>query len=123
RLWRSETLRGDTTGVAQWKLRVDGDSLHTLFLIGKDSFRTALRLDSIPVPVEAVPLYVATYVRPRPGQAISLPTIDLTTLARRHVTWTATAESTFTIPDSVVKERTHVFRTVTYDTVRAYRLG
>lgn len=123
RLWRAETRRTDTTGIVEWKLRVDGDSLRTLITVGPDSFRTALRLDTIPVPVEAMPLWVATYGRPRPGRAVTMPTIDLATLARRRVTWTATAESTFTVPDSVAKLAPGQYRVVTIDTVRAWRLS
>ena len=123
RLWRAETFRGDLRGVAQWSLRVEGDTLRTLITVQGDTFRTALKLDTIPVPVEAIPLWVATYGRPRPGRAVSLPAIDLATLARRQVTWTATAESTFSVPDSVMKLAPRSYRVVTTDTVRAWRLS
>ncbi|HET7042153.1 MAG TPA: transglutaminase-like domain-containing protein [Gemmatimonadales bacterium] len=123
RLWRAETRRSDTSGVASWTLRMDHDTLRTVIVAGGDTFPTLLRLDTIPVPVEGVPLWVATYGRPRPGRAVSVPAIDLATLARRRETWTATAESTFTVPDSVAKLGPDRFRVVTLDTVHAWRLS
>lgn len=123
RLWRAETRRGDPSGVVQWRLRVDHDTLHTTIFALPDTFTTALPLDTIPVPIEAVPLWLATYGRPRPGRAVSVPAIDLSTLARRRLTWTATAESTFTVPDSVAKLPSGAFRVVTIDTLRAWRLS
>jgi hypothetical protein len=121
RLWRSETLRGDPDGVVQWRLRVDGDSLHTTITSGTESWTTAMHLDTIPVPVEAVPLWLATYARPRPGRAASVSAIDLSTLTRRRETWTTTAESTLAVPDSIKRLSPGVYQIVTYDTVNAWR--
>lgn len=123
RLRRATTLRGDPDGVAEWRLRVGGDTLRTTFITAGDTTETALLLDTIPVPVEAVPLWLATYARPRPGRASSVPTIDLATLARRRETWTATAESTFTVPDSVIRLGPDSFRIASVDTVHAWRLS
>ena len=123
RLRRANTLRGDPDGVTEWKLRTDGDTLRTTFIIGHDTSETTLLLDTLPVPVQAVPLWLATYARPRPGRAASVPTIDLSTLARRRETWTATAESTFTVPDSVIRLGKDSFRIASVDTVRAWRLS
>ncbi|MBW8772340.1 MAG: transglutaminase domain-containing protein [Gemmatimonadetes bacterium] len=123
RLWRSETLRGDPDGVVQWRLRVDHDTLRTTFVSGDSQWTTSLRLDTVPVPVEAVPLWLATYARPRPGRAASVAAIDLSSLVRRRETWTATAESTLTVPDSVKRLGPGVFQIVTYDTVHAWRVS
>ena len=123
RLWRSETLRGDPDGVVQWQLRVDGDTLRTTIIDGQGRWTTLLRLDTIPVPVEAVPLWLATYARPRPGRAATVSAIDLSSLVRRRETWTATAESTLTVPDSVVRLGPGVYRIATYDTVHAWRVS
>ena len=123
RLWRANTLRGDPDGVTEWKLRVDGDTLRTTFIVAGETSETALVLDTIPVPVEAVPLWLATYARPRPGRAASVAAIDLSTLARRRETWTTTAESTFTVPDSVVRLGKDQYRIASVDTVRAWRLS
>ena len=123
RLWRAETRRVDTTGVVDWKLRVEGDSLRSMIAISGDTFRSALRLDTLPVPVEALPLWIATYGRPRPGRTVSVPAIELATLARRRVTWTATAESTMTVPDSVVRVSAGRYRVVSVDTVHTWRLS
>ncbi len=123
RLWRSTTLRGDPDGLVQWDLRVDGDTLRTTFTSGPDHWVTRLLLDTIPVPVEAVPLWLATYARPRPGRAASVSSIDLSSLIRRRETWTATAESTLTVPDSVKKLGTDSFQIVSYDTVHAWRVS
>jgi hypothetical protein len=121
RLWRSETQRGDPDGVVHWRLRVDGDTLRTTITSGTDSWTTSMQCDTIPVPVEAVPLWLATYARPRAGRAASVSVIDLSTLTRRRETWTTTAESTLTVPDSIQKLSLNVFRIVTYDTVHAWR--
>jgi transglutaminase-like putative cysteine protease len=123
RLRRANTLRGDPDGVTEWKLAVTGDTLRTMFIAGPDTSVTALVLDTIPVPVEAVPLWLATYARPRPGRAASVPAIDLSTLARRRETWTATAESTFTVPDSVIRLGKDDYRIASYDTVQGWRLS
>ena len=123
RLWRSQTLRGDPDGVVNWRLRVDGDTLRADLVRDGDTIRTTTVLDTVPVPVEAVPLWLATYGRPRPGRAASLPTIDLATLARRRETWTATAESTVLVPDSVVRLGKDEYRIASYDTVAAWRMS
>lgn len=123
RLRRSRTLRGDPEGLVQWDLRVDGDTLRTTFTSGAEHWVTTLLLDTIPVPVEAVPLWLATYARPRPGRAASVSSIDLSSLIRRRETWTATAESMLTVPDSVWKIGTDSFQIVSYDTVHAWRVS
>ncbi|HEX7918425.1 MAG TPA: transglutaminase-like domain-containing protein, partial [Gemmatimonadales bacterium] len=123
RLRRANTLRGEPDGVTEWRLRVNGDTLRTTFIVAADTSETALVLDTIPVPVEAVPLWLATYARPRPGRAASVAAIDLSTLARRRETWTATAESTFTVPDSVIRLGKDSFRIASVDTVQAWRLS
>lgn len=122
RLWRSRTLRGGPDGVAEWALRVDGDTLHALITSGDSAWRTTTLLDTVPVPVEALPLWLATYARPRPGRAASVPVIDLATLARRRETWTATGDSTFTVPDSVIRLDKDQYRIASVDTVLASRL-
>ncbi|MEP6744295.1 MAG: hypothetical protein ABJB33_02280, partial [Gemmatimonadota bacterium] len=86
RLWRSQTLRGDPDGVVKWVLRVDGDTLRAVITSGDSTWRTTTILDTVPVPVEAVPLWLATYARPRPGRAASVTAIDLASLARRRET-------------------------------------
>lgn len=123
KLWRSETSRGDPSGVVKWNTRVDGDTLTTTFLQGESTWVTRLILDTIPVPVEAVPLWIATYALPRVGRTASVAAIDLSTLARRRETWTATAESTFTVPDSVTRVSGDSFRIASFDTVLAWRLS
>lgn len=123
RLWRSETLRGDPDGVVEWRLTVKGDTLFTLFVDHDSRWTSVTILDTLPVPTEAVPLWIATYGRPRPGQSHALSTIDLATLTRRRETWIATAESTFTVPDSVERIGPDSFRIASLDTVRAWRLG
>lgn len=123
RLWRAEVFRGDEAGTVRWRMRVDHDTLRTMIVTAEDSFLTVTPLDTVPIPVDAVPLWIATYGRPRPGRAVSVPAIDLGTLARRRVTWTATAESTFTVPDSAAKLPSGRFVVVTIDTLRAWRLS
>ena len=123
RLWRSRTLRGDPDGVVEWVLRVDGDTLRAVITSGDSTWRTTTILDTVPVPVEAVPLWLATYARPRPGRAASVPAIDLASLARRRETWTATADSVFTVADSVIRLGKDRYRIASYDTVQAWRLS
>jgi transglutaminase superfamily protein len=123
KLWRSQTLRGDPDGVVEWALRVDGDTLRTWITTKDSSWRTLTLLDTVPVPVEAVPLWLATYARPRPGRAASVATIDLATLSRRRETWTATADSTFLVPDSVIRVAKDEYRIASFDTVQAWRLS
>jgi len=123
RLWRAEALRGDPNGVAEWKLVMRGDTLITLFIDGTSRWTSATLLDTIPIPTEAVPLWIATYGGPRPGRSISVPSIDLASLSRRRETWIATAESTFTVPDSVERIGVDSFRVASVDTVLAWRIG
>jgi len=123
RLWRSESQRIDPDGVVEWRLDVRGDSLIATFTDGRDRWGSVTALDTIPVPVDAIPLWLATFVRPRPGATSELATLDLTSLARRREAWITTGDSTFLIPDSIVPGDGGGFRVASYDTVRAWRLS
>jgi hypothetical protein len=125
RLWRASILTGAPDGVERWELAVEGDSVLSVWL-GDSARRRITRtpLDTVPVPVSAVPLWLATYGAPRPGLSVRLPALDLSTLARRRAAWTVTAESTFTVPDSVVRDPvTKAYHLVHRDTVRAWRVS
>jgi hypothetical protein len=123
RLWRSESQRGDPDGVTRWRVVVRGDSLVTTFFHDDEEWTTTTLVDSVPVPVEAVPLWFATFVRPRPGNSSEIGTLDLATLERRRETWVTTSDSTFLIPDSVVGDGAGSYRVASYDTVLAWRLS
>jgi hypothetical protein len=117
------TVMGGPQGLTGWFVRVDGDTLKTDWYRGADTIRSQVELDTVPIPTEAMPLWIATYGAPRPGVTLSAPVIDLGTMARRRETWTAVAESTFLVPDSVVRHPDRRVEIVTSDTVRGWRLG
>jgi hypothetical protein len=123
RLWRSESQRTDPDGVVEWRLVVRGDSLLATFTHGDDHWGSVTPLDTVPVPVDAIPLWLATFVRPRPGTSSEVAAIDLGSLARRRETWVATADSTFLIPDSIEAGPDGGYRVASYDTVQAWRLS
>ena len=123
RLWRSESQRSSPEGVAGWRVTMHGDSLETTFVHEDEEWSSTTVLDTIPVPVEAIPLWLATFVRPRPGNSSEIGTLDLASLERRRETWVTTADSTFLIPDSVESTSDGGYRIASYDTVRAWRLS
>lgn len=108
-------------GLAQWRVTVERDSLFTEWYQGDDTLRARAALDTVPIPVEMVPLWIATFSGPRVGATVSLPVIDLGSLAQRRETWTAVAESTVYLPDSVVRQADRTVEVLTVDTVRAWR--
>lgn len=117
------TVMGSPSGVASWYVRVDGDTLATDWYLGADTLRSRVQLDTVPVPTEAMPLWVATYGAPRPGGTLTAPVIDLGTMSLRRETWTAVAESTFLVPDSVIRHPDRRVEVVTSDTVLGWRLS
>jgi hypothetical protein len=123
RLWRSESQRTDPDGVVEWRLNVRGDSLETTFTHEGERWSSVTMLDTLPVPVDAIPLWLATFVRPRPGASSEVATLDPSSLARRREAWITTGDSTFLIPDSIVPGEGGGFRVASYDTVRAWRLS
>ncbi len=123
RLWRSQTMRGDPSGIAEWGVVVRGDTLLTTVVAGGQQWHSVAVVDTVPVPAEALPLWIATYARPRPGSSAALEVIDLATLDLRREQWVATADSTFLVPDSVIRTGPEQYRIASYDTVRAWRLG
>ena len=80
RLWRSESQRNSPEGVAGWRVTMHGDSLETTFVHEDEEWSSTTVLDTIPVPVEAIPLWLATFVRPRPGNSSEIGTLDLASL-------------------------------------------
>jgi transglutaminase-like putative cysteine protease len=108
-------------GLAQWRVAVERDTLFSEWYQGTDTSRAATALDTVPVPVEMVPLWITTFGGPRVGATVTLPVVDLGSLARRRETWTAVAESTVHLADSVVRRADRTVEVLTVDTVRAWR--
>ncbi|HET7024808.1 MAG TPA: transglutaminase-like domain-containing protein [Gemmatimonadales bacterium] len=110
-------------GSATARIATDGDSLLTgLVRTAGGPWPSAQRIDGALLPIGALPIELAYREHPELGATVNHPVFDPATLEYYATGATITGDSTFIIPDSVVKTATG-YRVVLTDTVRAWRVA
>lgn len=105
--------------------KVEGD---TLIRMGQRDARDAaldqwvVRIPGDVVLPEVLPYRLAFGKRLEVGRAVAANVLDLATGTVNRVEFTATAESTFVVPDSAREGPGHRWIPAAYDTVKAYRI-
>lgn len=112
----------DGKGVAL--IRTDGDSTLTDVIDSTGGpWRSSQRLDGSLLPFAALPIQLAYREHPAVGVTSSHVVFDPAMLEYYAAGVTVTGDSTFIIPDSVVKEKSGAYEVERSDTVRAWRVA
>lgn len=121
---QAEIQLSDAAGRATARLRSVGDSI---LISSIDStggpWRASQRINGPLLPLGALPIQLAYRERPAIGMTLSHLVLDPATLEFFALGVTVTGDSTFIIPDSVVKEGDGSYRVAKTDTVRAWRVA
>ncbi|MGH7531808.1 MAG: transglutaminase-like domain-containing protein [Gemmatimonadales bacterium] len=110
-------------GTATAQIVAAGDSVLTGVIRSPGGpWRSAQRIDGPLIPIGALPIQLAYREHPELGATVSHVVFDPTTLEYYATGATITGDSTFIIPDSVVKTATG-YRVALTDTLRAWRVA
>lgn len=114
---------GGPEGHASVRVRVTGDSLLATAIDSTGGpWTSTQRIDGPLLPLGALPIELAYREHPTTGATISKMIFDPATLDYYALGITVTGDSTFIVPDSVVKENGD-YRVAKTDTLRAWRVA